>query len=142
MTLSRAGTIALTAPVGHHRVLGHPEFTWAAEDARVCTSRVAVGDRALTTSFRPMEICASFPNGPGRNKLIDLVVTDREGRRLAIEADGDVWHQDIEGHALPEDLDRQALLEEASIRAAEVALLGRASAGAPRRRAHGRGVPR
>jgi very-short-patch-repair endonuclease len=94
------------------------DYHW---DAPSIDARLAAGDtvfmsdfeRALCDQLSTNEDLLVVPQWPSRNKLIDLVITDRQGRRLAIEADGDVWHQDIEGHALPEDLDRQALLEEA-----------------------------
>jgi len=50
---------------------------------------------------------------PSRGKQIDLVVTDRQGRRLAVEADGGQHHRTSTGDFIPEDLERQALLEEA-----------------------------
>lgn len=50
---------------------------------------------------------------PSRGKSIDLVLTDQQGRRLAVEADGSQHHETNQGELIPEDLDRQALLEEA-----------------------------
>jgi very-short-patch-repair endonuclease len=55
----------------------------------------------------------AVPQWPCRGKLIDLVVTDSEGRRLAIEADGEQHHQTNGGALIPEDIERQGLLEEA-----------------------------
>lgn len=53
------------------------------------------------------------PQWPSRGKRIDLVITDREGRRLALEADGDHYHVTDEGSLIPEDINRQELLEAA-----------------------------
>jgi REase_MTES_1575 len=53
------------------------------------------------------------PQWPSRGKFIDLVVTDGDGRRLAIEADGEQHHEMQGGALIPEDIERQALLEEA-----------------------------
>jgi very-short-patch-repair endonuclease len=53
------------------------------------------------------------PQWPTRNKQIDLVLTDRRGGRLAVEADGAQHHQTPTGAFIPEDVERQALLEEA-----------------------------
>ncbi|MGH2783226.1 MAG: hypothetical protein ACRDLA_17810 [Thermoleophilaceae bacterium] len=53
------------------------------------------------------------PQWPARGKSIDLVVTDAEGRRLAVEADGDQHHETNDGELIPEDIERQGLLEEA-----------------------------
>ena len=53
------------------------------------------------------------PQWPTRNKQIDLVLTDRRGRRLAVEADGAQHHQTPTGAFIPEDVERQSLLEEA-----------------------------
>ncbi len=52
------------------------------------------------------------PQWRSRGKFIDLVITDRAGRRLAIEADGEQHHETIEGELIPEDVYRQELLEE------------------------------
>lgn len=54
-----------------------------------------------------------IPQWPSRNKSIDLVLTDADGRRLAIEADGEIYHETQEGDLIPEDLNRQELLEAA-----------------------------
>ena len=53
------------------------------------------------------------PQWPTRNKQIDLVLTDRQGRRLAVEADGAQHHQTPSGDFIPEDIERQGLLEDA-----------------------------
>jgi very-short-patch-repair endonuclease len=53
------------------------------------------------------------PQWPTRNKQIDMVLTDRRGGRLAVEADGAQHHQTPTGAFIPEDLERQSLLEEA-----------------------------
>jgi very-short-patch-repair endonuclease/predicted transcriptional regulator len=53
------------------------------------------------------------PQWPSRGKWIDLVVTDRSGRRLAIEADGGQHHETQTGELISEDIARQSLLEEA-----------------------------
>lgn len=53
-----------------------------------------------------------IPQWPSRGKFIDLVVTDRQGRRLAIEADGEAYHETSDGAQIPEDIYRQELLEE------------------------------
>jgi very-short-patch-repair endonuclease len=53
------------------------------------------------------------PQWPTRGKLIDLVLTDREGRRLAVEADGPQHHETASGEIIPEDTWRQELLEDA-----------------------------
>ena len=52
------------------------------------------------------------PQWRSRGKFIDLVVTDRAGRRLAIEADGEQHHETVDGKLIPEDVYRQELLEE------------------------------
>jgi very-short-patch-repair endonuclease len=52
------------------------------------------------------------PQWPSRGKFIDLVITDRAGRRLAVEADGDQHHETVDGGLIPEDIYRQELLEE------------------------------
>jgi very-short-patch-repair endonuclease/GNAT superfamily N-acetyltransferase len=52
------------------------------------------------------------PQWPSRGKFIDLVITDRAGRRLAIEADGEQHHLTVDGELIPEDVHRQKLLEE------------------------------
>lgn len=44
--------------------------------------------------------------------LIDLVV-EREGERLAVECDGEIYHWDEHGHLKYEDVERQAILERA-----------------------------
>ncbi len=54
-------------------------------------------------------VTTQVPCGPFR---IDLVVRDGEGRRLAVECDGD-FHYDEEGYLRPEDYQRQDLLERA-----------------------------
>jgi very-short-patch-repair endonuclease len=53
------------------------------------------------------------PQWPSRGKSIDLVVTDFQGRRLAVEADGDQHHETTDGGLIPADIERQGLLEEA-----------------------------
>lgn len=53
------------------------------------------------------------PQWRSRGKSIDLVVTDRHGRRLAIEADGEHHHETVNGDLIPEDIARQELLEAA-----------------------------
>jgi very-short-patch-repair endonuclease len=53
------------------------------------------------------------PQWPSRGKSIDLVVTDPDGRRLAVEADGEQHHEMDGGSLIPEDIERQGLLEEA-----------------------------
>ena len=53
------------------------------------------------------------PQWPSRGKFIDLVVTDSDGRRLAVEADGEQHHEMAGGTLIPEDIERQGLLEEA-----------------------------
>ena len=52
------------------------------------------------------------PQWRSRGKYIGLVITDRAGRRLAIEADGEQHHQTIDEELIPEDVYRQELLEE------------------------------
>ena len=51
------------------------------------------------------------PQWRSRGKFIDLVITDRAGRRLAIEADGEQHHETVNGELIPEDVYRQELLE-------------------------------
>jgi very-short-patch-repair endonuclease len=53
------------------------------------------------------------PQWPTRNKQVDLVLTNRRGGRLAVEADGAQHHQTPSGDFIPEDVERQSLLEEA-----------------------------
>jgi very-short-patch-repair endonuclease len=52
------------------------------------------------------------PQYPACGFFIDLVVTDEEGRRLAVECDGQ-FHYDETGELRIEDLDRQEILERA-----------------------------
>ena len=52
------------------------------------------------------------PQWRSRGKFIDLVITDRSGRRLAVEADGEQHHDTVDGELIPEDKYRQQLLEE------------------------------
>ena len=67
----------------------------------------------LYTALARVDGLQVVPQWPSRGKSIDLVVTDRVGRRLAIEADGAQHHETEAGELIPEDLERQALLEEA-----------------------------
>ncbi len=53
-----------------------------------------------------------FNNYPACGFLIDLVV-ERDGERLAVECDGELYHKDEHGHLKYEDLERQAILERA-----------------------------
>lgn len=50
---------------------------------------------------------------PACGFFIDLVVTDPEGRRIAVECDGQRYHYDEAGELLIEDLERQEILERA-----------------------------
>lgn len=53
------------------------------------------------------------PQWPSMGKRIDLVLTDEDGRRLAVEADGEPDHMTEGGALIPEDKNRQELLERA-----------------------------
>jgi len=70
-------------------------------------------ERELYDRLAAEEGLICVPQWPSRGKFIDLVITDGEGRRLAIEADGEQHHETNGGALIPEDLERQALLEEA-----------------------------
>lgn len=49
---------------------------------------------------------------PSCGFFIDLVA-EREGRRVAVECDGEIWHQDEHGELKVEDVQRQEILERA-----------------------------
>src|SRR5438128_1104806 len=49
---------------------------------------------------------------PSCGYSIDVVV-ERDGMRVAVECDGEIWHLDEHGQLLREDLDRQEILERA-----------------------------
>ena len=70
-------------------------------------------ERDLYTMLARHDDLRVVPQWPARGKSIDLVITDRQGRRLAVEADGAHHHETSTGALIPEDLERQALLEEA-----------------------------
>ena len=53
-----------------------------------------------------------MPQWRSRGKFIDLVITDRAGRRLAVEADGEQHHETVDDALIPEDVYRQQLLQE------------------------------
>ena len=85
------------------------------------STRLALGDHVFDSGFEE-ELYSSLavfdhikvvPQWPSRGKSIDLVITDHDGRRLAVEADGGQHHETVSGQLIPEDLDRQALLEDA-----------------------------
>lgn len=83
--------------------------------------RIAAGDVVFMSDFeRDLfdELSAVgdlqvVPQWPSCGKMIDLVITDREGRRLAVEADGDVFHQTRDGEMIPEDAQREEVLRAA-----------------------------
>jgi len=52
------------------------------------------------------------PQYPSCGFLIDIVA-EREGERLAIECDGEIWHLDEHGELKMEDVERQEILERA-----------------------------
>jgi very-short-patch-repair endonuclease len=54
-----------------------------------------------------------FPQYPACGFSIDLVVSDEDGRRLAVECDGQKYHYDDLGELRIEDLQRQDILERA-----------------------------
>ncbi|UGS36768.1 AAA domain-containing protein [Capillimicrobium parvum] len=94
------------------------DYHW---DIPSVSARLASGEAVFMSGFEE-ELYGSLvihddlkvvPQWPSRGKSIDLVVTDRDGRRLAVEADGGQHHETVDGQLIPEDLDRQALLEEA-----------------------------
>ena len=70
-------------------------------------------ERELYDGIASIEDLDCVPQWPTRGKFIDLVVTDAQGRRLAVEADGDQHHETNGGALIPEDIERQGLLEEA-----------------------------
>jgi very-short-patch-repair endonuclease len=70
-------------------------------------------ERELYDRISAVEEVDAIPQWPSRAKFIDLVVTDFQGRRLAVEADGDQHHETERGELIPEDIERQGLLEEA-----------------------------
>ena len=95
-----------------------PDYHW---DVPSVEARLHAGEAVFMSGFEE-ELYSSLaavddlkivPQWPSRGKCIDLVITDRTGRRLAIEADGSQHHETPAGKLIPEDLDRQALLEEA-----------------------------
>lgn len=94
------------------------DYHW---DVPSVAARHEAGEAVFMSGFEE-ELCGSLaihddlkvvPQWPSRGKYIDLVVTDKEGRRLAVEADGSQHHETAAGQLIPEDLDRQAFLEEA-----------------------------
>jgi very-short-patch-repair endonuclease len=94
------------------------DYHW---DVASVPTRLASGEAVFMSEFEE-ELHGSLavhddlkvvPQWPSRGKSIDLVITDRHGRRLAVEADGGQHHQTTDGELIPEDRDRQALLEEA-----------------------------
>jgi very-short-patch-repair endonuclease len=70
-------------------------------------------ERELYDRLASVDDLIVVPQWPSRSKFIDLVVTDSGGRRLAIEADGEQHHEMESGGLIPEDIERQGLLEEA-----------------------------
>ena len=95
-----------------------PDYHW---DIASVDARLRGGEDVFESQFE-LEVYSALegvgglslvPQWPARGKFIDLVVTDREGRRIAVEADGAQHHETLTGSLIPEDLDRQALLEEA-----------------------------
>ena len=70
-------------------------------------------ERELYDRLSMIEGLHLVPQWPSRGKFIDLVVTDADGRRLAVEADGDHHHTDVAGHLIPEDVERENFLKEA-----------------------------
>jgi very-short-patch-repair endonuclease len=94
------------------------DYHW---DAPPVERRLAAGEdvfqsgfeRDLYTALARVDGLNVVPQWPSRGKSIDLVVTDRDGRRLAVEADGAQHHETETGDLIPEDLERQAFLEQA-----------------------------
>jgi len=94
------------------------DYHW---DAPPVKARLNAGEAVFMSDFerRLYDMLAAqdgisvVPQWPSRGKSIDLVLTDPQGRRLAVEADGPQHHETNQGELIPEDLDRQALLEEA-----------------------------
>ena len=58
-------------------------------------------ERDLYTMLARVDDLMVVPQWPTRGKSIDLVITDREGRRLAVEADGAQHHETDTGDAHP-----------------------------------------
>ncbi|MCY4086123.1 MAG: DUF559 domain-containing protein [Actinomycetia bacterium] len=84
-------------------------------------ARLHAGDEVFQSDFeRELYDCLALIEGlhlvsqwPSRDKFIDLVVTDTNGRRLAVEADGEQHHTDLAGQLIPEDVERQDFLKQA-----------------------------
>src|SRR5487761_1732580 len=70
-------------------------------------------ERELYDRLAAIEGLTCVPQWPSRGKSIDLVITDHAGRRLAVEADGEQHHETAGGALIPEDIERQRLLEAA-----------------------------
>ncbi len=95
----------------------YADYLWPAPSVE---ARLAAGEDVFQSDFErqlydrlaQFEDLQVVPQWRSRGKFIDLVVTDRDGRRLAIEADGEQHHETIGGDLIPEDVYRQKLLEE------------------------------
>jgi very-short-patch-repair endonuclease len=93
------------------------DYHWPAPSVE---TRLAAGEDVFQSDFERElydrlalnEELQVVPQWRSRGKFIDLVITDRGGRRLAIEADGEQHHESIDGELIPEDVYRQELLEE------------------------------
>ena len=70
-------------------------------------------ERELYDRIAAVDGINCVPQWPSRGKFIDIVITDSDGRRLAIEADGEQHHETSGGELIPEDIERQAFLEDA-----------------------------
>lgn len=94
------------------------DYNWSVPSVE---ARLAAGEPVFMSDFewQLFDLLAAnsdlkvVPQWPSRGKSIDLVITDRLGRRLAVEADGAQHHRTADGGLIPADLDRQAFLEEA-----------------------------
>jgi very-short-patch-repair endonuclease len=64
------------------------------------------------------------PQYPSCGFFIDLVA-QRDDARLAIECDGEIWHEDEHGDLKSEDVQRQEILERARWRVLRIPVLGR-----------------
>lgn len=95
----------------------YADYHWPAPSVE---ARLAAGEDVFQSDFERElydrlainEDLRVVPQWRSRGKFIDLVVTDREGRRLAIEADGEQHHETVDGSLIPEDIYRQELLED------------------------------
>jgi very-short-patch-repair endonuclease len=95
----------------------YADYHWPAPTVE---ARLAAGEDVFQSDFERElydrlardEDLQVVPQWRSRGKFIDLVITDRAGRRLAIEADGEQHHETVDGELIPEDVYRQELLEE------------------------------